>query len=667
MKYSILSFLLFFYAITHSQSKLTVNDDLKTIDSLKTILKLKNTDSLKCITLFKLSDVYYKISDTDKNKLYNKKANKLIGNNKYLKDVSYFYNSFDFYLRNDNKNFLKQLLIADERMKPYNFSEAYLIKARIYRNQAVCYHIENNEKLALRILINSAIPAAKKSGNSEVLGSVYSFIGSISFNNEDYKNAEYYYRDAIKILEADLSKNGKSIVEAYLYYCRALLINNKKNEAKQALQKAGSIITVIEDNYLSSSYYRTSGYLYHHFEEYEKALLNYDKAQKFAERSNDQIQVYLIKTTKSNTLTELNRLREARDLLEEALNSGQATASDKIQIFKELARLSKRINDFPKAVLFFEALTTLSDSLEEIKTKKIIADLQVKFKTKENQDKIRSLEIEKRESEIKLQNTQLIYLLLGSLLIILFLITAFLWKNNKSQKRLAVEIEKNNNQNIINLNSRKELEIMQAMIEGEEKERTRLARDLHDGIGSRLSSLKMQMEQKFTKLNNESELKPIIDSLTESITELRTVAFNLVPEVLLKLGLELALRDLCYSMASKDVIIDFTANEIDPSLQSNHQMTIFRIVQELINNALKHADCTEIIVDCSQNNNLFLITVEDNGKGFNTQEIEALKGLGLRNIKNRVDMLNGNIDVKSKVNSGTIVNIELTIPKEEAE
>ena len=110
-----------------------------------------------------------------------------------------------------------------------------------------------------------------------------------------------------------------------------------------------------------------------------------------------------------------------------------------------------------------------------------------------------------------------------------------------------------------------------------------------------------------------------------------------------------------------NVTVAFQANEISKSIKANDQVTIFRIVQELINNALKHSNCTEIIVDCSQNDDLFLITVEDNGKGFNSDDLAAYNGLGLKNIKNRIELLKGKLDVQSIPNKGTVFNIELLL------
>ncbi len=160
---------------------------------------------------------------------------------------------------------------------------------------------------------------------------------------------------------------------------------------------------------------------------------------------------------------------------------------------------------------------------------------------------------------------------------------------------------------------------------------------------------------------NEQESQQVAVLLNRSITELRQIAYNLVPETLLKLGLEKALQDLCLLLKTEGVRIIFHAQGIRPDIPESNQIIIYRIVQELINNALKHAQCTEIITDCSQNGNLFFITVEDNGKGFDTSGLKSSQGSGLGNLRNRVELLKGKFQIDSSPGGGTACNIELNI------
>jgi signal transduction histidine kinase len=157
------------------------------------------------------------------------------------------------------------------------------------------------------------------------------------------------------------------------------------------------------------------------------------------------------------------------------------------------------------------------------------------------------------------------------------------------------------------------------------------------------------------------DLPVIISQLDRSVNELRRIARNMMPESLLNSGLEIALKETCESFTSPGLKVDFQAYNIEKDIAQDMQVTIFRIVQELLTNAVRHANATTILVQCSQNENTFYVTVEDNGKGFQTDKLDAGKGIGLTNVKNRVDYLKGNLEIESSPGAGTTINIEFHV------
>ncbi len=210
------------------------------------------------------------------------------------------------------------------------------------------------------------------------------------------------------------------------------------------------------------------------------------------------------------------------------------------------------------------------------------------------------------------------------------------------------------------LENQQKLSVSNALIEGEEVERKRIARDLHDGLGSMLSGLKIHLKLAEKDNVSTTEVTTLLDN---SIKELRNISQNLMPESLLKLSLEHALRDLCMANSNTITNVEFQYLINKSNLSKNHQIFIYRIIQELLNNALKYANASEILVSCSQNKETFFITVEDNGIGFNVSE-RSNTGMGLRNIKNRVEFLNGKLEIESIINKGTSAYIELKVKNE---
>ncbi len=149
-----------------------------------------------------------------------------------------------------------------------------------------------------------------------------------------------------------------------------------------------------------------------------------------------------------------------------------------------------------------------------------------------------------------------------------------------------------------------------------------------------------------------------LSMLDSSIQELRRVAHNMMPENLMKFGLKDALGDFCHSLENKQMHINYqhfgTQNRFDHKIE----ISLYRIAQELINNALKHSQATELIVQLIQENSRVNLTVQDNGKGLDTAVLKTAKGAGMANIRSRVESLKGKFDIASEPDKGTEISVE---------
>ena len=153
-----------------------------------------------------------------------------------------------------------------------------------------------------------------------------------------------------------------------------------------------------------------------------------------------------------------------------------------------------------------------------------------------------------------------------------------------------------------------------------------------------------------------------LDMIDTSIRELRRVAHNMMPEMLVKFGLDEALKEYCNTVnATKLISVKYQSFGMDSRLDSSKEIIIYRIIQELLNNILKHAAASEVLVQLIKEGNRLSIVVEDNGKGFDTALLENNKGAGWTNIRSRVDYLQGQLDINSEAGKGTSVNIEFNV------
>lgn len=640
----------------------TLDDDESYIEGLKKIVVETKSDSIRCLSLFKLSDIFRRNKSIELYKDYLKKANTIAPQNPFLSDVSIYYNASDYLIHGDIEGYGKKLTEANEKLEKYNIPMALSMRAFIFKNLAVLQQMKDNEREATRILINDAIPVAKKSEDLEVMSTIYTNLGIIFMNNGNRERANDYFSMAINSAERAIVHSHQFLeikLQAYINYAENATQLNNAEEAREALSKAFEILKGYPESNLNGIFYQAKGLLHHGLSDFVEAIKSYDLGIKNCELHHDKVLAKSLKFVKAQSLSKLEKYKEARDLLIQMDEEGHQSAEDTKMYYNQIIINCDKMGDVKNGYKYSKKYIQLTDSLYQSNTKKEIAELEAKYNTAEKEKEINQLEAQRQKTVITSERN---YILFGSLSFVLLLVVAFLWKNTISQKKLAAEIEKNYAQNLLALKNQKEIEIMQAAIAGEEKERKRIARDLHDGIGSRLSTLKMRLASALkNNTGNQNEKETIVDLLNISISELRQVAYNLVPETLLKLGLEHALSDLCYSLQTSSVRIEFHASEIKQTITESNQITIFRIVQELINNALKHSECTEIIVDCSQNQNLFLITVEDNGVGFDPKTTGEYLGLGLKNLKNRVDLLNGKMEIETAPAKGATFNIELNI------
>jgi signal transduction histidine kinase len=235
-----------------------------------------------------------------------------------------------------------------------------------------------------------------------------------------------------------------------------------------------------------------------------------------------------------------------------------------------------------------------------------------------------------------------------------------LYRNFKQKQKLQQH-------RISELETLQQLTATEAVLKGEEQERTRLAKDLHDGLGGMLSGIKYSLNTMKGNLimtpENNQAFERSINMLDSSIQEMRRVAHNMMPEALVKFGLDTALKDFCNDISKSGALqISYQSigleNEV---LEQTTAITIYRIVQELINNTMKHAAAKTAIVQVTKSVNQFAITVEDDGTGFDTAILKQSGGIGWSNIRNRVEFLKGTLDIQSEKEKGTSVHIELNV------
>ncbi|HRI25212.1 MAG TPA: sensor histidine kinase [Ferruginibacter sp.] len=300
----------------------------------------------------------------------------------------------------------------------------------------------------------------------------------------------------------------------------------------------------------------------------------------------------------------------------------------------------------------------LYDSVFNQQAASNIQELESKYRSTEKQNEIIRLQGEKKIQDLSIQRKNILNgILIGSVAMIL-LVSGLAYRNHKQKQKLQ-------QQRINELETEKQLMATEAVLKGEEKERTRLAKDLHDGLGGMLSGIKYSLNTMKGNLimtpENAQAFERSMDMLDSSIQEMRRVAHNMMPEALVKFGLDTALKDFCNDINKSGALqVNYQSIGLENiSIDQTTSITIYRVVQELINNTMKHAAAKSAIVQVSKTDGAISITVEDDGKGFDTSVLKGARGIGWSNIQSRVEYLKGKLDVQSAPGEGTSVHIEL--------
>jgi len=352
--------------------------------------------------------------------------------------------------------------------------------------------------------------------------------------------------------------------------------------------------------------------------------------------------------------------KEAAESLEKGIPLAKELGSkyELADFHKKASEAYENLGDFKKALEHNREYEKLNSEVQLEENKNRMLGLEAKYQFEKNEAEIKALNAEKEANALKIRQKNSINFALAAVLLVVGIIGFLLYKNYKNKQKIQA-------QRITELETEKQLSATKALLQGEENERSRMAKELHDGLGGLLSGVKLNLNNMHKKLiiteEDGAAFEKSIHLLDESIGELRRVAHNLMPESILKFGLDGAINEFLQSIQNENLNIIYQSYHLENGLGKQLDISVYRIIQELVNNALKHSEANEILVQIRKDENLVTLDVEDNGKGFDVNSISKDSGMGLTGIQSRVNYWKGKLDIDSNENSGTAVHIEIPV------
>jgi len=487
---------------------------------------------------------------------------------------------------------------------------------------------------------------------------------------ELYTLEEIFYDDAITKLDDGIryyNANGISALEAESYTLLSK-IYQKKQEYKIALNNINKALKINEEvkdtslqlecNLLVSTLFALNG-------DISKGINLGESNLKLSQRLKADHYITENLLNLAGFHKQINEYDKGRVYLDEDLINRKGSAQQKSKLYKLLSDYSYEDSEVDKALIHYKKHILYRDSIDQLGRKELMNSMAYEFETREKEREILRLEKDSEISTLRInQQKRLVWILLGSLilgLIGLFFIIRFYVQKIKANQLLAEKQSQLDQQKIKDLSTDLKIKNLESMIIGQEEERKRISSDLHDSLGGMLSFLKLQYDSlhlNHRDLAKDEEYDQINDLIDTVCDEVRNIARNLKPAALEKIGLKAALTDLVNRYKNlPDAEITLHFHKTDKKLDYNTKVHVYRIVQELINNAIKHSKCKELDIQISSLNDEFVIMVEDDGVGFDKQK--AVYGHGIENIKSRVNILKGDLQIDTQENKGTSVIIHI--------
>jgi two-component system, NarL family, sensor kinase len=522
------------------------------------------------------------------------------------------------------------------------------------------------EAIAIYLSTMEAYRVSNDPRKDEAVAIYYSKIAWVYYELKQFDKAVSYNKLSLAAILK--TNNEESIAWLYLYVCEDFIQLNQIDSCLPYLAKAKPIVMSLNNHHLNVQYYNRLAVISSKKKDYRTAISYYEKALAETKALNDKFYILAIQREIGVCYARIEEYKVASKYLLTALPAAIAGnyAEEKMKIFQELATVAEKTNNKSAAYDYLKQAVQLRDSINLDNSKKAVAEIENKYQAAEKEKEIVELNADKQIQSLSIQRkSTLNYILFISLAALL--IAAILgYRNFRNRQQLAKQQDELQQQRIRELEKDKQLVAVDAMLQGQEEERSRLAKDLHDGLGGLLSGVKFSLSNMKDNLiitpDNMTVFERSLDMLDTSIKELRRVAHNMMPELLTKFGLDEALKEYCNSINATNLLsVKYQSIGMDTRIEKSSEIIIYRIIQELLNNIMKHAAAKEATVQLVKEEGRLSIIVEDDGKGFDTALIKNNKGAGLTSIQSRVDYLKGQLDIHSETGKGTLVNIEFNI------
>lgn len=639
---------------------------LRKVDSLKAVLEKTTDDSVRCNILYSIGVAYEKVDYNISRKIFDSLFT-LAGKINYTVMQAHVCNEIGN-LGFDHGDYPLALKYYHRSAMLYNNvyeSEKIQGLAAVYNNIGGILSLLNDLETALRYYLKS-LKEYETLRDTTRMVTVYFNIGFVYSDMGEWNKSYEHMLSSVKLIE------GSTHAEANLKsVCRLATLcfkTGRHTEGVAYLKKTDSLHHFPDDDLANVYYHHAYGEYYRSKKDYARAIQHHSRAYQHSLGWRDPYYVADEAAELGLDYLAIKNYDSAENYFQQSLEvATRYNYRPKILwALSNLSALEQARANFNQAYEYKAKQASFADSLVRYQNHYRILLIDEEFEAEKRHNEIIQLQKDKQIQALSLKHQYTLNYLLAASVTALLLICFLGYRNFRHRQKLALQHDELQQQKIRELEKDKQLLTVDAMLKGQEEERSRLARDLHDGLGGLLSGVKFSLTNVKDNLvvtpENKAAFDRSLDMLDDSIKELRRVAHNMMPEMLVKFGLDEALKEYCSTInATGQVAVKYQSFGMEKRLDQSKEIIVYRVVQELLNNILKHSEASEAFIQLTRDGERLNIIVEDNGKGFDADAIGMSKGAGWTNIRSRVEYLKGQLDINSVPGKGSLVNIELHI------
>jgi len=493
----------------------------------------------------------------------------------------------------------------------------------------------------------------ERSNDKPNIATAHNNIGLIYNELKDYAKALSYYLKALDLGKKE--KNHSIIISSMTNIGFLYFRSGEPNKALVYLNKALVYCKKYNDKFNESKIYKEFGIIALANKDYDKAIKNLEVAEKYNIKLKNYIELASVYERLSECYLAMNKLDKALELANLGLKYSRIVVNKRYlaRSYNNISNIYEKKGNYKKALQYYRKSTATNAEIFDQQKISLIYNMQLQYETEKSAGQIAELNRQKQMQSLIISKRNWQIVVFGVFFVLVLILLYLFYKNKRNKQSMELEAA---------IHSLKQQRAM-AVLEAENRERKRIGEELHESLSqilllAKLTISSLKINDRYLTIKQKETINNSINLLNNAFEELRNISHNLTPFLLKEKGLTESVRDMLVKVENtNNCRVNFEEVGFNERLGSSLETTLYRVIQEVINNIVRHAKASEINFQIIKTEKDLTIMLEDNGIGFEVLKLKESNGIGIRNIYSRIENLNGTVLIDSAIGRGTIFTL----------